>query len=77
MVVSYHLFYRSTHSFFGSGAVGYSRVDDNGTYPALKLMQMDLIIDLNIPLPVSVNSENGSGASVKALVNGIKIRYTS
>ena len=57
---------------FGSGAVGYSRVNDNGELSSVSINANGSNYRFEYPPQVSVNSENGSGASVKALVNGIK-----
>ena len=57
---------------FGSGALGYSRVDNNGTLTSVSINATGSNYRFEYPPKVSVNSENGSGASVSTLVNGIK-----
>ena len=53
---------------FGSGAVGYSRVNDNGELSSVSINANGSNYRFEYPPQVSVNSENGSGASVKALL---------
>ncbi|AXF41237.1 virion structural protein [Cyanophage S-TIM4] len=57
---------------FGSGALGYSRVDDNGTLTSVSVKENGSNYRFEYPPKVTINSAAGSGASVTALVNGIK-----
>ncbi|AOO02099.1 hypothetical protein Np151112_088 [Synechococcus phage S-RIM2] len=57
---------------FGSGAVGYSRVSDTGSITAVTANKNGRNYRFEYPPKVTINSEEGSSASVKALVNGIK-----
>ena len=57
---------------FGSGALGYSRVDDNGTLTSVSINETGSNYRFEYPPKVTINSAAGSGASVTALVNGIK-----
>ena len=57
---------------FGSGALGYSRVDDNGTLTSVSVNENGSNYRFEYPPKVTINSDAGSGASVTALVNGIK-----
>jgi hypothetical protein len=57
---------------FGSGAVGYARVNDNGEITSVNTSEFGTGYRFEYPPKVSVNSNNGSGASVQTLVNGIK-----
>lgn len=57
---------------FGSGAVGYSRVNDLGNISSVIPSTNGSGYRFDYPPKVSVNSSVGSGASVKTLVDGIK-----
>ncbi|AOO18150.1 structural protein [Cyanophage S-RIM12_Sn_07_0910] len=57
---------------FGSGAVGYSRVNDLGNISSVIPSTNGFGYRFDYPPKVSVNSSVGSGASVKTLVDGIK-----
>ena len=57
---------------FGSGAVGYSRVSDTGSITAVTANNNGRNYRFEYPPKVTINSEEGSSASVKALVNCIK-----
>ena len=57
---------------FGSGAVGYSRVDNTGQLTSVSINASGSNYRFEYPPQVSVNSDAGSGASVSSLVNGIK-----
>ena len=57
---------------FGTDAVGYSRVNDSGSITAVTANVNGTGYRFEYPPKVTINSENGSGASVSALINGIK-----
>ena len=57
---------------FGTDAVGYSRVNDAGSITDVTANINGSGYRFEYPPKVTVNSENGSGASVSALINGIK-----
>ena len=57
---------------FGTDAVGYSRVNDSGSITAVTANVNGSRYRFEYPPKVTINSENGSGASVSALINGIK-----
>ena len=58
---------------FGSGAVGYSRVNDAGEIFDVTIQNNGSNYRYEYPPKVTINSDDdGSGASVLALVNGIK-----
>ena len=57
---------------FGSGAVGYARVNDNGELVSISTSQNGAEYRFEYPPKISINSEFGSGAAAKALVNGVK-----
>jgi len=57
---------------FGSGAVGYARVNDFGNISSVIPSANGSGYRFDYPPKVSVNSSVGSGASVKTLVDGIK-----
>lgn len=57
---------------FGSGAVGFARVDNSGQITSVKTSLNGSEYRFEYPPQVSVNSVSGSGAAVKTLVNGVK-----
>ena len=57
---------------FGSGAKGYSRVDENGSLTGITVGETGSGYRFEYPPQISIESPKGSGASAKALVNGIK-----
>ena len=57
---------------FGSGAVGYARVDDNGSLPKISTSETGSNYRFEYPPKISINSEEGQGAAATSLVNGIK-----
>ena len=57
---------------FGSGAVGYSRVNDAGELNSISINAGGSGYRFQYPPKVSINSEVGSGSSATALVNGVK-----
>ena len=57
---------------FGSGAVGYARVSDDGKLTDIKTSVTGGSYQFEYPPKVSINSIGGVGASATALVNGIK-----
>ncbi|MAS47947.1 MAG: baseplate wedge protein, partial [Alphaproteobacteria bacterium] len=57
---------------FGSGAIGYARIDDDGTLTGVSTSSNGSNYRFEYPPKVSINSDTGSGASATALVNGIK-----
>ena len=57
---------------FGSGAIGYARVNDNGNISSVIPSTNGSGYRFDYPPKVSVNSSVGSSASVKTLVDGIK-----
>ncbi len=57
---------------FGSNAIGYSRVDNTGQLTSVAINASGSNYRFEYPPQVSVNSDEGSGASVSSLVNGIK-----
>ena len=57
---------------FGANAVGYSRVDNNGQLSSVEINQNGSNYRFEYPPQVSINSDTGSGASVKTLINGVK-----
>ena len=56
---------------FGSGAVGYARVDDNGGITSVSVSENGSDYRFEYPPKISVNSDKGTGASVTALINGL------
>ena len=56
---------------FGSGAVGYARVDDNGGITSVSVSQNGSDYRFEYPPKISINSDKGTGASVTALINGL------
>ena len=57
---------------FGSGAIGYSRVDNNGQLTSIEISNNGSGYEYKYPPKVSISGENGSGAAASALVNGVK-----
>ena len=57
---------------FGSGAVGYARVDDNGSLTKISTSETGSNYRFEYPPKISINSEEGQGAAATSLVNGIK-----
>ena len=57
---------------FGSGAIGYSRIDDDGQLTSIEISNNGSGYEYRYPPKVSITGENGSGATASALVNGIK-----
>ena len=57
---------------FGSGAIGFSRVNDTGNITAVSTNATGSNYRFEYPPKVTISSDNGSGASVKSLINGIK-----
>ena len=57
---------------FGSGAIGYSRVDNDGQLTSIEISNNGSGYEYKYPPKVSISGENGSGASASALVNGVK-----
>ncbi|AGN33923.1 structural protein [Synechococcus phage S-CAM8] len=57
---------------FGSGAVGYSRVNNSGQITSVSTSETGANYRYEYPPKVTVSSAQGSGSSVSALVNGVK-----
>jgi|SaaInlV_120m_DNA_3_1039746.scaffolds.fasta_scaffold00199_3 hypothetical protein len=57
---------------FGSNAVGYARINDTGELTSISVNNSGSGYEYKYPPRVSVKHPDGSGASVNALVNGIK-----
>jgi len=57
---------------FGSGAVGYARINDSGQLSSISINETGSQYDYKYPPKVSINSVDGQGAAATALVNGIK-----
>ena len=57
---------------FGSGAVGYSRVDESGSITSVSVNENGGSYRFEYPPQVIIESDKGQGASIKSLVNGIK-----
>ncbi|AOV60911.1 virion structural protein [Synechococcus phage S-CAM22] len=57
---------------FGSGAVGYARINDSGQLSSIEINQTGSGYEYKYPPRVSISSANGSGAAALALVNGVK-----
>ena len=57
---------------FGSGAVGYAKIDDDGGITGVSVSNTGSGYRYDYPPAISVSSENGSGGSVTALINGLK-----
>ncbi len=57
---------------FGTGAVGYARIDDAGSLTGVTTSNFGSNYRFEYPPKVSINAEEGTGASATALVNGIK-----
>ena len=57
---------------FGAGAVGYARISDSGELTDISISKNGSGYKSEYPPQISINTENGSGGSATALVNGIK-----
>ena len=57
---------------FGSGAVGYARVNNDGKLTSIEINKTGSGYEYKYPPRVSISSANGDGASASALVNGVK-----
>lgn len=57
---------------FGSGAVGYSRVNDAGEITDVLISETGSGYRFDYPPQVSISSETGKNASVSSLVDGVK-----
>ena len=57
---------------FGANAVGYARVDNDGKLSSVEINQNGSNYRFEYPPQVGINSDTGSGASVKTLINGVK-----
>ena len=57
---------------FGSGAVGFSRINDSGLLTSVSSSAIGTGYRFEYPPQVSIDSEQGSGAAATALVNGLK-----
>ena len=57
---------------FGNNAKAYARVNDSGELTSIKVEEGGSQYRFEYPPQISINSENGSGGSARALVNGIK-----
>ena len=57
---------------FGSGAVGYTRVSDEGEITSVEVSSSGSNYRIEYPPKISIKSESGQYASVKPLINGIK-----
>ena len=57
---------------FGAGAVGYARINDSGQLTDISISKNGTGYKSEYPPQISINTENGSGGSATALVNGIK-----
>ena len=57
---------------FGTGAVGYARIDDAGSLTGVTTSNFGSNYRFEYPPKVSINAPEGTGASATALVNGIK-----
>ena len=57
---------------FGSGAVGYARVNNDGKLTSIEISKTGSGYEYKYPPRVSISSLNGDGASASALVNGVK-----
>ena len=57
---------------FGSGAVGYAKIDDDGGITGVSVSNTGSGYRFEYPPAISVSSEKGSGGSVTALINGLK-----
>ena len=58
---------------FGSGAIGYARVNDFGALTGIETSVTGSLYQFEYPPKVSIGSDTGGGASATALVNGIKV----
>ena len=57
---------------FGTGAIGFSRVDDLGQLVSIQIDQTGSDYRFEYPPKVSIKSKSGSNASAIPLINGIK-----
>ena len=57
---------------FGSGAVGYARINDDGELTSISVNQTGSDYRFEYPPNISIQSTTGSYASAVALINGIK-----
>ena len=57
---------------FGTGAIGFSRVDDLGQLSSIQIDQTGSDYRFEYPPKVSIKSKSGSNASAIPLINGIK-----
>ena len=57
---------------FGSGAVGYARINDTGELTSISINETGSGYQYKYPPKVSVQHPDGSGAAAKALIDGIK-----
>ena len=57
---------------FGSGALGYARVNNSGELTDISINETGSSYKFENPPHVTIQGENGSGASATALVNGVK-----
>ena len=60
---------------FGNGAVGFSRVNDNGEISNVTVSEVGSGYRFDYPPKISINSidDDGIGASVKALIDGVQL----
>ncbi|QBQ74973.1 structural protein [Cyanophage S-RIM4] len=57
---------------FGSGAVGYSRVNDVGQITSIEVSNTGSGYKIEYPPKITINSERGQNASARPLINGIE-----
>ena len=57
---------------FGSGSSAYARVDDNGEVSSIVIKNVGSGYRFTNPPAITIDSENGEGASAVALINGVK-----
>ena len=57
---------------FGDGAVGYAQINDSGELTSIASAETGSGYRFEYPPKISINSDEGLGASASALVNGVK-----
>ena len=57
---------------FGNGAVGFSRVDDEGRISSVEVSEFGQNYRSEYPPKITIKSDVGSDASVRPLINGVK-----
>ena len=57
---------------FGDGAVGYAQINDSGELTSISSAETGSGYRFEYPPKISINSDEGLGASASALVNGVK-----